>query len=116
MTDKFHTRIVDSVIDVISKILLTAVSACVFWIVGSVNGLKEQSIRSEERQISNTKAMEDFAAFTRQPRFTRENFIIEMAPYKQMILRHDEELTKYQDWTAQTERRLNRVEAKMNIN
>lgn len=94
-----------------AQTILTALVAGLISWVGITVSAQERNMAVMAVQINElTKDMDELKSFTRQPRFTKEDFSALMQPYEQRIARNESLLLKRESWMENTERRITILE------
>ncbi len=92
--------------DNIMKIAVTICTAGILWLVTSVSALQNQMTEITVKHSVTEKALERLDLFTQKPRFTADDFRSNLAPVKQKVERHSEQLSARQTWMDSTNHRL----------
>ena len=91
MTEQELTRIIKAVQknntlhDSVSKILTGVCTVAVIWVGTMLVELDKKFAVMEANQNNLSIQMQVITEFTKEPRFTKENFLSEMKPYEQRV-------------------------------
>lgn len=101
------------------KVLIALSSAAILALFSSVSSFKSEIIILSERQANQSVMIERLQdkidTFTTLPRFTKEDFYIEMAPLKRDVERNSSTLSERTKFMEEVRDRLSTLEAKVKM-
>lgn len=110
-TDSNNTATnISSMFDALSKILITLITLGIVWLIGTTNNLQKENISIVAAQLSMKEDLAELKEFTKEPRFTKQDYISEVQPMRDILERHEGELNDRDDWMRRTEAQLSVIE------
>ena len=103
----------NAIVDAISKLLIALSTIGIAWVGGQLINLDRKMIEIDANQRHMQKQIEFANSALRQPRFTKDDFLIEMKSYEQRLSLSEVELKNRNGFMSEVERRLNTIEKQL---
>lgn len=97
-------------IDAFVKVLVTLSTVGIVWVGSQINSLDRKIIEIDANQRYLKEQMVNANQLLRQPRFTKDDFLLEMKVYEQRVTLAESELNSRSNLMADVEERLRSLE------